>query len=355
LSNAAPCKVALETAEVCQYHCEIPKEQPAVKLPVPVLFERVRSHPDGHSEVLYSWRDQIDDADQELTSVVPPADRRVMLEFADPVQWQDRLGDEVDEIGVYSAQSANRLDLLDVNHSETPPSWISLPSAGRTCGDRVRVAIAGTWRYEERTFDGGQIELTRPERYRERTLFYGLAGTGGVIRHLTSNTRSAAFLDLGFGLLIDPARRWTWLRSLLLDVEATGQITHTFYEGIELSRQQPADFTTVPYLRFDLRVAVEWWWRRSVGVAVAGGFGLGTPLYSDDARTVGALRRSELFEFHPVVFALLPTRLWFLAGVGLRAGEQHRDYHTDFLGSPTPDRERDRQWYLFLRFRTALE
>lgn len=367
LSNAARCKIERSgISEVCQYHCEIPKEQPAVRLPVPVVFERVRSHADqpgraapDHTEpeVLYSWRDQIDDADQELTSVVPPPDRRVMLEFPDPDEWKDRLGDDIDEIRVYSAQSANRVDLLDLNHIETPPRWVSLPSAGRTCGDRVRVAIVGTWRYEERTFDGeeGRIELTQPELYRKRTLFYGLAGTGGVLRHRTSNARSAAFLDLGFGLLIDPARQWPLLRSLVFDVEATGQLTHTFYEGIELSSRQPADFTAVPYLRFDLRVAVEWWWGRRVGLAGMGGFGLGTPLSSDDARTVGALRRSELFEFHPVIFALLPTRLWFLAGVGLRTGEQHRDYRTDFLGSPTPDQERDRQWYLFLRFRTALE
>lgn len=371
LSSAKPCQIvgvepSFEDPKVCRYRCDIPEGEAAVSLPIPVVFERVRSHADqpgragldhAEPEVLYGWRDQIDDADQELTSVVPPADRRVMVEFPHPEQWQDRLGDEIDEIRVYSARSANRLDLLDLNHTETPPHWISLPSAGRTCGDRIRVAIVGTWRYEERTFDGaeGRIELIQPEQYRRRTLFYGLAGTGGLVRHLTSNAHSSAFLDLGFGLLIDPARRWPSLRSLLLDVEATGQIAHTFYEGIELSRQQPADFTAVPYLRFDLRVAVEWWWRRRVGLAVAGGFGLGTPLSSDDARAVGALRRSELFELHPVIFALLPTRLWFLAGGGVRIGEQHRDYRTDFLGSPTPDRERDPQWYLFLRFRTALE
>lgn len=352
LSNATPCKRDGETPEVCRYRCDI-KEQSATSLPVLVTFERVRSHPGALSEVLYSWRDQVD-FDQELTSVVSPADRRVMLEFADPAQWKDRFGDEIDEILIHSGQSASQIDLLHLDHTGLPPPWVSVPSAGRTCGDRVRVAIVGTWPYLERTFDvrDGRIELARSYTYRKRTLFYALAGTGELVRHWRSNARSAAFADLGLGLQIDLAR---WLRSLVLDVEATGQITHTFYEGIELSNQPAADFTAVPYLRFDLRVAVEWWWRRRVGVAVAGGVGLGTPLYPDDARTVGALRRSELLELHPLLFALRPARLWFLAGLGRRGGEQHRDYHTDFLGSPSPDREKDSQWYVFLRFRIALE
>lgn len=359
LSNALPCKIMPaepndDAAKLCRYRCDIPKGDSAVNLPIPVTFERVRSHPGASSEVLYSWRDQLDVADQKLTSVVPPADRRVMLELEDPAQWKDRFGDEIDEIRIHSGQSAHQLDLLDLGHTEVPPPWVSLPSAGRTCSDRVRVAIGGSWRYHEMTFDGrdGRIELARPYEYRKRTLFYGFAGTGELLRHPRSNARSAAFGELGFGLQIDLAR---WLRSLMLNVEVSGHITHTFYEGIELPNQPDADFTAVPYLRFDLRVAVEWWWLRRVGVAVAGGAGLGTPLYADDARMVGALRRSEVLELQPVLFALLPTRVWFLAGLGLRTGEQHRDYRSDFLGSPSPDQEKDPQWYMFLRFRAALE
>jgi hypothetical protein len=359
LSNATPCKLLPlgpggQMPEVCQYRCEIPKDQPTVSLPAPVAFERMRSHPGNPPEVLYSWRDQIDVVDQELTTVVPPADRRVMLEFADPAQWKNHFGDEIDEIRIHSGQSDNQLDLLDFDHTELPLPWISLPSVGRTCGDRVRVAIAGTGRYDEITFNGGdgRIELSQPYKYRRRTVFYALAGTGELFRHPWSNARSATFADLGLGLQIDLARL---MRSLALDVEATGQITHTFYEGIELSKQLASDFTAVSYLRFDLRVAIEWWWSRRVGVAVAGGFGLGTPLYSGDGSTVGPLRRSELIELHPAMLALRPARLWFLAGLGRRGGEQHRDYHTDFLGSPTSDQEKDAQWYVFLRFRTALE
>lgn len=356
LYNVAPCTLLAAESDdaTCRYRCTIPGGQRAVSLPVAVELERVRSHPGAPSEVLYRWRDELDVADQELTSVVALPDRRVMLEFADPAQWKNRFGDEIDEIRVHSGQSANRLDLLDLDHTEQPPPWVSLPSAGRTCGDRVRVAITGSWRYLEMTADGhdGRIELGRPDAYRKRAMFYGLAGTGQLFRHLESNARSATFGELGLGLQIDLAR---WLRSLMLDIEASGQVTHTFYEGIELTSQATADFTAVPYLRFDLRVAAEWWWLRRVGVAAGLGIGLGTPVNSDDARMVGALRRSEVVELQPVLFALSPTRLWFLAGAGLLAGEQHRDYHTDFLGSPTPDQQKDAQWYVFLRFRAALE
>jgi hypothetical protein len=325
-----------------------------VSLPLDVAFERTRSHSDGRSEVLYSWREQLNVADQTLTSVVPPGDRRVILEFPDPAQWKNQFGDAVDEIRVHIGQSASQIDLLDIDHNKAPPPWVSLPGAGRTCSDRVRIAIRGSWRYHEKTFDGGRIELISPFEYRKRALFYGLAGTGELFRHLGSNARGARFGDLGLGLQIDPAQWLRSLRSLMLDIEVTGQLTHTFYEGIELANQPAADFTAVPYLRFDLRVALEWWGLRRVGLAAAGGFGVGTPWYSGDARMVGALQRSELVELQSLL-ALLPTRLWFLAGVGWRGGEQHRDYHTGFLGTPSSDREKDAQWYVFLRFRTALE
>src|SRR5262249_40672983 len=159
--------------EICRYRCEVP---PTVSLPVRVTFERMFSRL-GVSESLYSWRDDISLVDQELTSVVPAADRRVVLEFADLAQWKHSWGDDIDEIRIRGGQSADVIHLAD---TELPPPWVSLSSAGRTCGDRARVAIIGTWPYLEKTFDlrDGIIELTRPHEYRKRTVFYALAGTG---------------------------------------------------------------------------------------------------------------------------------------------------------------------------------
>jgi hypothetical protein len=356
LPYATECSVTEQRSNgdvtACEYHCEA--RGTLLQLPIPVTFDRVRVRPHAQQpreEVLYSWRDQVESMGHELTSVVAPADRRVMLEFADPSDWKDRFGDQIDAIKVVSGQSTTQLDLRAPDRADVPPRWVSLPSAGRTCSDRVRVAVTGTRHYNETTFEvtEGRIELRNPSRYRPNLLFYGLAGAGELLRHPFSNARSAAFADLGLGGQVDLGGSWS------LNVEVIGQLTHTFYEGIELSTQRAADFTAVPYLRFDLRGAVEWWYSRRLGGAVAVGVGLGTPLDSSDAHLVGALRLSMPWEVQPVFVALLPRRLWFLPGLGCRTLEKHADYRTDFIGTPTTYFEKDWQCYLFFRLRAALE
>ncbi len=369
LSGATECNVRepLSSAgraarATCEYHCVVKDGLPSPNLPIPVTFDRARAHvaeppssqPAPDEEVLYSWHDQLGFSGQELTSVVAPADRRVMLEFADRSQWEDRLGDKIDAIRVSSGQSTTQFDLRDRYHPEVPPRWVSLPSAGRTCSDRVRIAIVGTRHYEEASLEAkdGRIELAHPYEYHRSVVPYGLFGGGQLFRHPFSNARSAAFGDLGLGAQFAlPGRDW---RAWSIDLEATGQLTHTFYEGIELSDRQKADFTAVSYLRFDLRIALEWWLMRHVGVAVALGAGLGTPLDAGDAHLVGALRTSALFELQPV-FTMFPRRLWLMPGAGCRGLENHADYHTDFIGSPTPRTESDLQCYLFLRFRATFD
>jgi hypothetical protein len=359
LSNSTVCSVISpeprdnsSEQEACEYRCEIKATLDALTLPISVTFDRIRTNPTTRQpEVVYSWHDQIEYSGQELTSVVAPNDRRVMLEFQNPSDWKDRYGDKLDAIRIVSGQSSNQLDLMGRDDDEVLPRWVSLPTAGRTCTDRVRVAVVGTRRYDEKTFEAknGRVELTRPYDYRPHLLFYGLAGSGALFRHLTSNVRSATLGELGLGGQYDLGGPWS------LDAEVTGQFTHTFYEGIELSDRQKSDFLTVSYLRFDVRGALEWWHHRRFGVAMSVGLGLGTPLGFADARIVGAVRFSTLVEAQPLIFTMFPRRLWFLAGTGFRLLEQHMDYVTDFTGSPTPNLERDPQWYVFLRFRGALE
>lgn len=359
LSNSTVCGVTSRepmddstVLKTCDYHCAIDREMDTLPLPIPLVFDRIRTNPDTHQpEVIYSWRDQLEYSGQGLTSTVAPDDRRVMVEFRNPSDWRDRYGDKIDSIRVLSGQSSNQFDLMGRDPAEVAPPWVSLPTPGRTCSDRVRVAVIGTRRYDETTLEvrDGRVELTRPYDYRPHLLFYGLVGTGALFRHLTSNVRSATFGDLGLGGQYDLGGPWSF------DAELTGQLTHTFYEGIELSQQQRSDFLAVPYLRFDVRGALEWWHHRRFGAALSVGIGLGTPLGFADARIVGAVRMSALIEAQPLIFTMFPGRLWFLAGTGFRLLEQHMDYVTDFAGSPTPNLERDPQWYVFLRFRGALE
>lgn len=370
LSGLPPCEVISHEPpaggaelEACEYRCEIGDSLEPLLLPVPVTFDRIRAAPSsgwsagGQPEVVYSWHDQLEAAGQELTSVVAPADRRVMVEFGDPSAWKDRAGDKIDAIEVASGSSSNRLELMGRSQGDVPPRWVSLPTAGRMCTDRVRVAISGTRHYEAKTFDvkGGRIELTRPYDFRPHWMSYGLLGTGSQFRHMTSNVRSATFGDLGLGFQRElDGLSWFDL-AWSLDVEVIGQLTHTLYEGIELPGGPQSDFLPVAYLRFDGRVALEAWYLRRFGFAVAMGGGFGTPLDAGDARVVGITQKSGLVEAQPLIFTMFPGQLWFIVGGGLRLGEQHMNYTTDFTGSPAPIRERDLQAYVFLRLRGALE
>lgn len=342
--------------DACEYHCQVEDRLEPRTLPVAVTFDRIRPNPTTQRpEIVYSWHDTLEYSGQELTSVVAPADRRVMLEFKDPSDWRDRDGDEIDAIEIVSGPSSNRLELRGRDKAEEPPRWVSLPTAGRTCTDRVRVAVIGTRRYDDTSFEvkNGRVELARPYEYRPHLLFYGLIGSGALFRSLTSNVtskatsnvRSATFGDIGLGGQYDLGGPWS------LDLELTGQLTHTF--GFDPSGQ--SDVRAVSYLRFDARGALEWWHHRRFGAALGAGVGLGTPLAFADDRIVGDVQFSTLLEAQPLIFTMFPRRLWFLAGAGFRLLEQHVDRAMDSVGSPTSNLERDPQWYVFLRFRGALE
>jgi hypothetical protein len=213
--------------------------------------------------------------------------------------------------------------------------------------------ISGTRDYQETTFDAkdGRVELTRPFDYRPHLRFYALLGAGSTFRYLrdSDSVRSATFGDAGLGGQYDLGGPWS------LNIETIGQLTHTFYGGIQLPLQQRSPFQTVSYLRFDARTALEWWFRRRFGAALAIGLGFGTPVDFADSHVVGDIQFSSLVELQPLIFTIFPHKLWFVAGAGTRLLEQHRNYVTDFTGSPTPLFQRDSQEYVFLRLRGALE
>jgi hypothetical protein len=333
----------------CEYRCDVEDKLDPLALPIAVRFDRIRWNPTTtQSEVLYSWPDQVGFSGQELTSVVAPADRRVMLEFEDPAAWLGERGDRLDAIRIVSGHSSDQLDLTRGNDEGRRSPWVSLSTPGRTCSDRVRLAITGTRTYDETTFDAdhARIRLTRPYDYRPRLRGYALAGVGVIYRELLRG--GTALGDLGLGAQYDLGG------PLSIDLEVAGQVTKTFYRGIAIV-DHAAPLVGVPYARFDVRGAVEWWAYRSLGVAAAIGGGFGTPLDLSDVHTVGTLRFSALAEVQPIVFTVSPRRLWLISGVGVRLFEEHMNYMTDFTASPTPGLEHVPQWYLLLRIRGALE
>lgn len=338
--------------ERCAYRCEIGPQLEAAAFPIKVQFDRMRGAVTGDgSDTLYSWADQLAYPEQVLTSVVAEPNRRVMIEFPDPAAWQDRYGDKIDAIRYRIGQSTGEMFLKGRTTPEMPARWVSLPSPGRSCSDVVRVMISGTRRYEDATLvvKQGRVELTRPDDYRVPLRFYALLGVGTTFRYLRDNVRSATLGDAGVGA------QWDLGRSMSMNLEIAGQLTHTFYGGIELSSDRRAEYFSVAYLRFDIRTALEWWFLRRFGAAVGAGGGFGTPLSFADSHIVGDVQFSAVIELQPLVFTVLPRRLWLVSGGGLRLAEQHRNYGSDFAGSPIPEFERDPQGYVFLRLRGALE
>lgn len=336
--------------DACEYRCKVDDNLDALALPIAVRFDRVRRNPStAQSEIIYSWNDHVGFSGQQLTSVVTPVDRKVMLEFDDPSAWLGQEGDQLDAIRVVSGQSADQLDLTRDDGKEGPSSWVSLSTPGRTCTDRVRLAIFGTRKYDEKTFEvkHGHIELTQPYDYRPRLRGYALLGAGVIYRNFPKDGTPLA--DLGLGAQYDLGGPSS------INLELAGQVAQTFYQGIELPGRPSSNLISVPYLRFDLRTEFERWLSRRFGIAMGFGGGLGTPMRFSDSHIVGTIRLSAVLEAQPIVLTMLPRRVWFIMGVGARLFEEHIDYKTDFTGTPTPDLDHHAQGYAFLRFRGALE
>src|SRR5678815_1847063 len=85
---------------------------------------------------------------------------------------------------------------------------ISLATPGRTCSDRVRVAVIGTRPYDERSFeaDRGRIHLGRVREFRPRAYGYVIGGAGVSAQFTRSALPVASSprflqptLDLGIG------------------------------------------------------------------------------------------------------------------------------------------------------------
>ena len=348
----------------CEYRCTFIEPQ---ALPLPLRFDRIRSSVGaaGRNEAIYSWNDQLKYEGHELTSTVAPADRRVMLELADPNEWRDRRGDQVDSIRVVNDQGFDQLDLtrrddplvqrwssqvkgLGASKTEhAPPKWTAMSTPGRTCSDRLRIAIFGTRFYDEQTFEvrNGRVVLGSPFTYRPRNLIYVLGGIGSEYRSLF---RSAVpYADLGFGVQVDLKGPWS------LNIEGNAQLTQVLYKGIEALENNPAGFERLSYLRAEFRIGPEWWVNRRRGVALLGGLAVGTPLDFANRNKVGSVSFSIPLELH-IIVTLLPHKLWLVPGLGLRLGERHFDFETDFRGAPTPSVERDASGYIILRIRGRL-
>src|SRR5262249_9333469 len=149
LSDSTICSVsspetadATDQPEACEYHCEIDNKLDAPTLPISVSFDRIRVNSIAHrSEIVYSWKDRIEYSGQELTSVVAPGDRRVMLDSPTPFAWKDRSGNKIDAIKFRDGESVSQISLSGLGVDQVPPPWVSLPTAGRSCTDGVRIAI----------------------------------------------------------------------------------------------------------------------------------------------------------------------------------------------------------------------
>jgi hypothetical protein len=361
ISNSTTCRVISpepasyqEELPACEYRCDIRDELDTLPIPLAVQFDRIRTDP-GHRrpEIVYSWRDTVEFAGQTLTSMVGSADRRVMLEFDDPYAWIDQLGDAFDGIRVVTGNASDQLDMTSRGPQQIPPRWVSLSTPGRTCGDRIRLAIFGTRHYDEQTFEvkRGRIVLSGPAAYGRKNMRpYFLAGGGATYRDFPRE--AAPNVQIGVGVQRDLGG------PLSLDVELGGQLTRTFYQGVELTPFRMARLSSVPYIRFDLRAGLELALSRRWNLGALFGGGLGTPFWFAHHHAVGTIRFSTVTEAQ-LAFTMfpkhIPTRAWLILGVGVRLFEEHMDYTTDFLGSPTPNLGRDSQSYILLRLRVTLD
>jgi hypothetical protein len=337
LSDSIVCEVISteprgEARSACKYRCEIEDKFDAPMFPIQVRFDRIREWNPGsrlrgkgtgrRTEIIYSWNDQLAFSGQTLISTVAPIDRRVMLKFDNRFEWKDSWGDQMDAIRVISGRSSDQFDLTGWGSDDPLPEWISLATPGRTCSDRVRVAVFGTRRYDEKTLEAssGRIVL---ERSRFRPWFRGyVVGGGGAIYEniprpdLPDRRGIHPTLELGFGGQIDPEPLLRLAGSLSIDVEVSARL---FYAG---GLDALGKLDSVPYFQVEPRVGLEWWFTRRYGAAVFVGAGLGTAVLETDRQRGRSVRISLPAEVD-LTIALWPRRTWLLLGLGLRYREDY--------------------------------
>lgn len=334
--------------ERCSYTCKVEFTRDPLKLPLPVRFDRLRMAEEKKPpETVYSWNDVLVFSGQHFRSSVAPADRKVTLEFENRNDWTDLAGDKLDAVRVINRGTSDQLELSDRNGAK-PPKWTALATPHRECTDQVRIAVFGTRVYNERARDveRGRLVLSDPYSYRSVVRPYLLLGAGLSYEDVPYLARPT--IELGAGLQFDLKKfyEYAWglnrvrMGFLSFNVDAKAQLTNIIYRGIETppDREGFADreqLESVTHVRVDFRAELEIAiWRRG-GFGLAYGVGFATPLdYTHNAK-VGRAQFSQTIEVNSSV-VLLPRKLWLIPHVGVRLGEQHFDYTTNFLGDPAP-------------------
>lgn len=312
---------------LCRYRCEVADSIPAVLLPLRVQLDRMRAQGD-QDEVVYSWRDTVLFAGQELRSFVAPAERAVALEFADPTSWQDRGGDTLNSVRITApGGSVERVDLTSQGGRELLPPWIPVATPNITCSSRLRVTISGASSYGERSFAvaGGRVVLDDPHRFRPHWHPRLMIGVGTLA--VPSEPTSALFVprhSAPYATIGGVAEMYIDALPAAIEFRALLDITKTnFFDCLEKScLRDESTHGRAWYTRSNFGASFLWWMARRLHIGAGLALGVGVPLFEEDMENVGPLRLSFVTELIDLQ-ARLGDNAWLDVAVGVRWGEEH--------------------------------
>jgi hypothetical protein len=320
-------------------------------MPITVRFERVRRQlvrpkpPSTKLEfpetIVYSWQDQVLYSGQELRSSVPLADRRLLVEFKDPVAWRDVGGDTLDAVRLVVGNDSQQIEMSEPGIASIPPFWTAIPTPGRTCADRMRLAVFGSRVYREKTveIENGRVLLERPEHYRAHNWPYFTVGAG--IQWYDFPRFGQTYGELGFGVSIN----LQGFRKISFNGEGALSLSQTLYGPLG----QPNDLEPVTYFRAAARGSIEIWHKEGRHSFVGLGGGFGVPLNPGDNSRAGFGSWSWLAEGGGVI--RLGRRFALVFTGGLRFHENRYEFESDFLGAPSAKKINSIQPYTSVRLR----
>ncbi len=360
VNTGAVCETLRADHESCHYACTAPPGTPGFALPSPVRFER-RSAGVGDRE--YDWTDSLDYSGERLAAFVRSAEQRVELEFRDLESWRNVEGDELRLLRLRSGEGAIAEIELPLDRGR---DRMSVTLAGVSCGDRVRVQVDGSYAYDDdsEVVEAGRLRLHSAWKYRRQNN-YGVF-VGGELLLPSSELEVSGGGQPGdrasqVGVL--PMRNevagtiglfWTsWLTRVdAFELEGAFHVTRTAY-GVVRPPDAEAfnNIDTAWYYRAEMRANVLTAPRGSLRIGVGAGGGWGSAYFKEDTGLVGSSNVYLLLAVFVRTVLHFPVPVWIEFSAGVRLGEEHYRFTTDFAGDPLPVVIDDAGPYLGVRLR----
>lgn len=331
----ATCELLGPDGPYCRYRCAAPPGMPAFELPTPVRFDRLGLIDGGEIAKAYGWEDTLRYAGQELTSFLPPDERKIIVELPDPAAWRSRPGNEIDRVEIQSSSGTRQ----SVSIRTSPPRWAILPVPNATCNEHFTVKVIGARtfdRKEQGLSDAGNLVLDRPRRYRDVFHWVVVLGGGALLpqNQLVYDTERdlEPYGSAGGGFELDFERPFSGAFEATLLYEPT----RTSYGVVRLPTDRGDRLARVPYHRIVAELAATLWGRnREWQLGLMGGAGFGGPMLGDTEK-VGTFRS---FVFAGALGRIKPWRMnaWIEVNAGTRWGEAHQFFGTGEHGELIPE------------------